>query len=81
MSDYYIRNKERIQQQRKAYYQMNREERLAYQHEYNMLTEAERKQKNKQRYWATRDKAKKAKPPPRDFPVDYLPASFSVQFE
>ena len=79
--EYYQRNKERIAERNRAYYQLNREERLAYQNEYNMLTEVERKQKNRQRYWAVRDKnTAKAKPLPPDYPIDYVPASFSISF-
>jgi hypothetical protein len=79
--EYYQRNKEKIKERNNKYYQLHREERLLYQHDYNMLTEVERKQKNKQRYWAVRDKnTAKAKPPPADYPVAYVPASFSISF-
>ena len=45
------------------------------------MTEAERKEKNRQRYWAVRDKnMAKAKPEPKPFPYDFVPASFSVVF-
>jgi hypothetical protein len=79
--EYYQRNKEKIKERNSKYYQLFREERLAYQHEYNRVTEAERKQKNKQRYWAVRDKnTAKAKPLPTDYPVAYVPPSFSISF-
>jgi hypothetical protein len=78
--EYYLRNKEQIKERNRLYYQANRDARLAYQHEYNWLTEAERKQKNKERYWLVRDKNQKAKPTPTDYPVDYIPQSFSVGF-
>jgi hypothetical protein len=78
---YYQRNKEEINERNRKYYQLYREERLAYQNEYNMLTEVERKQKNRQRYWAVRDKnTAKAKVVPADYPIDYVPTSFSISF-
>ena len=79
-AEYYLKNKEKIAERNRIYYQTYREERLAYQNDYNRITDAERKYKNKVRYWATRDSAKKAKPPPADYPVAYVPASFSVVF-
>ena len=79
-AEYYQRNKERIQERNRLYYHANRDERLQYQHDYNWLTEAERKQKNKERYWLVRDKNQKAKITPADYPVDYIPQSFSVGF-
>lgn len=79
--EYYLRNKEKIKERNKKYYQLHRDERLAYQYDYNMLTEAERKQKNKQRYWAVREQSKKGKPIPTDYPVAYVPPSFSLTFQ
>ena len=79
--EYYQKNKEKIKERQRRYYQLYREERLAYQYEYNEMTEAERKEKNRQRYWAVRDKnMAKATPEPKPFPYDFVPASFSVVF-
>ena len=81
VKNYYLKNKEKIQERARRYYQLYREERLAYQNEYNNMTEAERKQKNKERYWKVRDKnLAKATPEPKPFPYDFVPASFSVVF-
>ena len=77
---YYLKNKERLNQRSKEYYIANRQKCLDYQNAYNILTDAERKQKNKERYWAVRDKNMKAKPEPTDYPVDYSPPSFSISF-
>jgi hypothetical protein len=79
--EYYQRNKEKIKERNRRYYELHREERLAYQNEYNFITEAERKQRNKARYWAVRDKnMAKAKPLPPQYPMDFVPKSFSITF-
>jgi len=56
---YYERNKAKIAERSKKYYYTNREARLAYQNDYNRLTETERKEKNRIRYWATRGDERK----------------------
>jgi hypothetical protein len=79
--EYYQRNKAKINERNRQYYQLYREERIAYQHQYNQMTETERKQKNKERYWKVRDKnMAKAKPIPQEYPSNFVPASFSVVF-
>ena len=80
---YYERNKERVQQQHREYYQAHREGRLLYQYAYNMTYDAERKIKNRERYWAIRDKNKKAKIPPPSLnePIAPMPVSFTTSFD
>ena len=79
---YYEKNKERVRQQHKEYYQAHREERLFYQNNYNKII-AEEKEKRRVRYWSTRDMNKCAKIPPASLspPLISKPVSFSLTFE
>ena len=74
---YYIKNKQRIDERNLNYYNANKEDRLAYQHAYNDANEIERKEKNKIRYWRNRDMPKATPTKIQNMPV---PVSFSISF-
>ena len=79
---YYEQNKEHVRTQHKEYYARTREERLLYQNNYNMLNEMERKEKNRIRYWSTRDMNKVARIPPRSVSVqESIVISFTPSFD
>jgi hypothetical protein len=84
---YYQRNKAAVDERNRKYYYANRDARLLYQYAYNPITEAERKEKNRLRYWATRgnernrvNKAEGGKWTPPWIPLA-PPVSFAPSFD